>query len=200
MKYVAWCCCALVFLCVLSVGAQTCFDAFGPSFLAITGGSKVVQKISVDVLGSSVGQVTLEPVPEPKGGDAICFRMRFTTRSGFGLTSIRGGIFSKAELIPEPAEYPNRRNVAKVVKKRGLPPGTILTSLSLVICQDEIVADPTGCCDGSPLSWIAHAIVTQENVGKVRAEMLPDASCLTRVGDGPDISVCEVSVECTKLK
>ncbi|KAJ8900984.1 hypothetical protein NDN08_000281 [Rhodosorus marinus] len=122
--------------------------------------------------------------------------MTFRVEERYSLVSIRGGIFTKEEFIPEPVEYPNRRNVEKFLTKKGLPSGTPVNKLSLVICENEIEADDAGCCQAAPLFLIAHAIVKEADGEQLRAELNVEDDCTRRVAKGPDIAVCELFVVC----
>uniref|UniRef100_A0A7S0FYQ3 Secreted protein n=1 Tax=Rhodosorus marinus TaxID=101924 RepID=A0A7S0FYQ3_9RHOD len=192
-------CCAVVLLCVVSVEAQTCEDVAKSTGSIIFDVEPTVGKLAVDGSNASAGSVVLSRA-KGIGGPEACVRMKFQLDEDLSLVSIRGGIFSKKELIPEPVEYPNRRNVDKVIEKKGLPLGTSFTKLSLVICDDEILTDEAGCCDGSPLFWIAHAIIRDADGEQFRAELSVGNTdeCETRVADGPDITVCEVAVTCVE--
>eukprot|EP00189_Rhodosorus_marinus_P008905 CAMPEP_0184748734 /NCGR_PEP_ID=MMETSP0315-20130426/22219_1 /TAXON_ID=101924 /ORGANISM="Rhodosorus marinus, Strain UTEX LB 2760" /LENGTH=482 /DNA_ID=CAMNT_0027224557 /DNA_START=254 /DNA_END=1702 /DNA_ORIENTATION=+ len=156
-----------------------------------------VEKVTKDLNfnGVAVGTVTVEVQPTVQPSP-LCVRMEFEAADSFSLVSIRGGIFTQDGLIPEPVEYRNRKNAAKVVSRRGLPTGTLLTKLSLVICQDEIVADDMGCCPTSLLYWVGHAILKGGDGEEFRAEIAVDETCERRVADGPNIPVCELTASC----
>ncbi|KAJ8905427.1 hypothetical protein NDN08_001934 [Rhodosorus marinus] len=192
MKAVVWYC-AVLFICAVSANikdAATCADA--PVIgLALESVEEVVKDLFFK--GEAVGTLTVlvQPKQEP-----LCVRMIFEAADPFSLVSIRGGIFTKKELIPEPVKYRNRRNAVKVVTKRGEPAGTLLNRLSLVICQDEMVADEMGCCENSSLFWVGHAILRGAGGEEFRAEVTADGTCELRVANGPDIPVCELPVAC----
>ncbi|KAJ8909052.1 hypothetical protein NDN08_005749 [Rhodosorus marinus] len=186
---------AVLFICAVSVDAndaRTCADA------SVTTGQLLesIEGVSKDLVfnGETVGTVTVRVQPNK---EPLCVRMEFDVVDSFSLVSIRGGIFTKKELIPEPVKYRNRRNAAKVVASRGQPEGTLLNRLSLVICQDEMVADEMGCCENSSLFWIGHAIVKGLDGEEFRVETTPDGTCELRVAYGLDVPVCELPVVCS---
>uniref|UniRef100_A0A7S0BLC8 Uncharacterized protein n=1 Tax=Rhodosorus marinus TaxID=101924 RepID=A0A7S0BLC8_9RHOD len=191
--------CTVLFLCVVSVEAQTCEDAANATGSVIFDVTPVEAKLVLTDGDNprSVGIVSLSRDKGTSGELEACVRMKFIVQQSLSLVSIRGGIFSKKEIIPAPVEYPNRRNVAKVLVNRGLPAGTELRKLSLVICDDEIPTDEDGCCR-SPLAWIAHAIVRNANGELARAEVRVSDDCPIRVDDGPDVAICEVAVICVE--
>ncbi|KAJ8901853.1 hypothetical protein NDN08_004058 [Rhodosorus marinus] len=195
MKSLAWYCFAVGFLCLVSGETQTCQGAFDSTFLFVdTVDTGVSSKFAFKNNNTSEGTVFFSTARRSDG--LPCIRMRFDSKR-LPLVSIRGGIFSKKELIREPVEYPNRRNVGKVLAKRGLPANTVLTELSLHICHNEILTDDAGCCDGSPLYWIAHAMLRREDGKTVRAEVTTAGDgCELRTAAGPDIVVCRLDVEC----
>mmetsp|Transcript_2817 Transcript_2817/g.4066 ORF Transcript_2817/g.4066 Transcript_2817/m.4066 type:complete len:288 (-) Transcript_2817:418-1281(-) len=191
MKAVVWCFMALFILAVSAniKNAPTCEDATVNSGLFLEN----VEEVTKDLVfnGENVGTVRVQSKERP-----LCVRMEFKAADSFSLVSVRGGIFTKKELIPEPVEYRNRRNAAKVVTRRGEPPSTLLNRLSLVICQDEMVADEMGCCGSSSLFWVGHAILKGADGEKMRAEIATDDMCELRVANGPNVPVCELPVAC----
>ncbi|KAJ8906283.1 hypothetical protein NDN08_002776 [Rhodosorus marinus] len=184
----------ILLLITVSVKAQTCLA------VAQGGLGRSIEVVGENTLklgfeGVTVATVGIRAQPDR---DPLCVRLTFTAVPSFSLVSIRAGLFATRELISAPVKYPNRRNVSKHLRKKGLPADTLVRKLSMVICQDEIAADDRGCCEDSTLYLVTNAIVKEGDSKSIKAEPFAGREvCTNGDAQGPGVTVCEVPIQCS---
>eukprot|EP00189_Rhodosorus_marinus_P000017 CAMPEP_0113961836 /NCGR_PEP_ID=MMETSP0011_2-20120614/5557_1 /TAXON_ID=101924 /ORGANISM="Rhodosorus marinus" /LENGTH=877 /DNA_ID=CAMNT_0000973575 /DNA_START=203 /DNA_END=2836 /DNA_ORIENTATION=+ /assembly_acc=CAM_ASM_000156 len=174
------CCLIVLFRTVL---ANTCAERLGENETPFIDLDRYMLQ---DDKGRLRGKVWLRMVQrEPSPGNVTnCFRLEFRTFGMFTLKRIRGGIFQRADLIPEGNE--------RFTMVRGF--GSPKTRKKLQICLKDIPADGS-CCDNI-MVMVADANMANRN-GKIVRTKIVDTKCSVAVPiPDADFQVCPVRLQC----